>query len=162
VPDIATILEVAGVDTRHQQKGKLLCPKCQTYHVTVSHRKGIAKCWACNWTRTEDYVAEPYERNWVSVRDADAAFTSWQCRRSRGHPSYESTCESRRAADSTSRSPSARRCPTSRRSPGVILCTGSIPHESDLPRQQRITRHRMLDHKCTPMLQHLKTQIAVC
>jgi hypothetical protein len=25
----------------------------------------------------------------LSVRDADAAFTSWQCRRSRGHPSSE-------------------------------------------------------------------------
>jgi F420H(2)-dependent quinone reductase len=50
----------------------------------------------------------------LSVRDADAPFTSWQCRRSRGHPSSASTCESLRAADSTSRSPLARRCPTSR------------------------------------------------
>src|SRR5437660_3831988 len=72
--------------------------------------------------------------------DADAAFTSWQCRWSRGHPSSESTCESRRAADSTSRSPSARRCQTSRRSPGVTPCTGSIFHESDSSARQGRTR----------------------
>jgi hypothetical protein len=55
------------------------------------------------------------------VRDVDAAFISWPCRRNRGHSSCESTYESRPAADSTFRSPSARRCPTSRRSLGVIL-----------------------------------------
>jgi hypothetical protein len=44
----------------------------------------------------------------------------------------------RRAADSTIRSPSAHRSPSSRRSPGVILCTGSIAHESGLPKQKRL------------------------
>jgi transposase-like protein len=67
MPDITAILEAEGIDTRHQQNGKMLCPKCDTYHITVSHGKGIAKCWACNWTRTEHYVAEPYQRNWVAA-----------------------------------------------------------------------------------------------
>ena len=48
----------------------------------------------------------------------DAAFTLWHCCRSRGHQSCESTCESHRAADSTSRSrqPSATPC-TAQRAP---------------------------------------------
>src|SRR5437870_6601352 len=77
-------------------------------------------------------MLKPYMAPRSSVRDGDAAFTSSQCRRNRGHLSSESTCESRRAADSTSRFPSARRCPTSRRSPGGIQCTESIPLESDV------------------------------
>src|SRR6266568_4551519 len=85
-------------------------------------------------------MSRPRRATPLSVRDADAPFTSWQCRRSRGHPSSESTCESRRAADSTSRSPSARRCQTSRRSPGVTPCTGSIFHESDSSARQGRTR----------------------
>jgi F420H(2)-dependent quinone reductase len=69
----------------------------------------------------------------VIRRDIDAPFTSWQCRWSREHQSCESTCESHRAAGTTSRCPWARRCPTSRRSPGVIRCTGSTSHEGDCP-----------------------------
>ena len=52
-------------------------------------------------------------------------------RRKSGHLSFESTCESRRAAGSTSRSPSARRFRTSKRSPDAILCIGSNPHEAN-------------------------------
>ena len=44
---------------------------------------------------------------------------------------FESTCESRRAAGSTSRSPSARRFRTSKRSPDAILYIGSNPHEAN-------------------------------
>src|SRR5678816_1734896 len=90
-------------------------------------------------------MSRPRRATPLSVRVADAEFTSWQCRPSRGHPSSESTCESRRAADSTSRSPSARRYQTSRRSPGITPCSGSIFHESDSSARQgrtRPVRHR--------------------
>ena len=56
---------------------------------------------------------------------------SSQYRRKSGHLSFESTCESRRAAGSTSRSPSARRFRTSKRSPDAILYIGSNPHEAN-------------------------------
>src|SRR5580765_3803726 len=81
-------------------------------------------------------MSRPRRATPLSARDADAALTSWQCRWSRGHPFSESTCESRRVADSTSRSLSARRCQTSRRSPGVTQCTESIFHESDSSARQ--------------------------
>src|SRR6185312_1255326 len=92
-------------------------------------------------------MSRPRRATPLSVRDADATFTSWQCRPSRGHPSSESTCESRRAAGSTSRSLSARHCQTSRRSPGVTPCTGSIFHETDSSARQgrtRPVRHRRI------------------
>jgi hypothetical protein len=82
----------------------------------------------------------------VSVRDVDGPFTSWQCHRSRGHQSCGSMCESRRAADSTSRCPSERRCPTSGRSLGVIRCTGSISHEGDCSWRPAVPNHPVSGH----------------
>jgi hypothetical protein len=87
------------------------------------------------------------------VRDADTTFTSWPYRRSKGHLSSESMCESQRADGNTSRSQSARHSPTSKRSPAAILCTGLIPLESDL------SRHREMTHRESPSVSYVTARL---